>query len=89
MLLPTKGIGRDRALLTIGSRIVALLDRPLSVTAVWDRFGASQPESRFSELITFDWFVLALSALHALDLIDWTPDGRLRRSGVSTPSSSE
>ena len=42
MLLPTKGISPDRALLTIGSDLLIVLRRPTTVSALWDRFNSSK-----------------------------------------------
>lgn len=78
MLLPTKGISPDRALLTIGSDLLIALRRPTTVSALWDRFNASKSKDG-SGRITFDWFSLALATLYSLGLIEITPDGYLRR----------
>lgn len=80
MLLPTKGLSSERALLTIGSEILVHLRGPMSVSALWDAFNRRQ---RSSARVTFDWFSLALAALYALKLIDVTEHGYLRRSIVS------
>ena len=82
MLLPTKGLSAERALLTVGSEILPLLERPTSVSGLWDRFASRRAQSR-SERITFDWFSLSLTALYAMGLIDWTADGQLERRRVS------
>lgn len=42
MLLPTKGIEPERALLTIGARIVSLLESPATITGLWERFWNAQ-----------------------------------------------
>ncbi len=74
MILPTKGVDADRALLTIGRDVLVSLDRPKTVSRLW-----SELRGRRGALVTFDWFVLALDLLYALGLID-TADGLISRS---------
>lgn len=82
MLLPNRGLSPERALLTVGSEILPLLDRPSTVSALWDRFSAGRLASH-AERVTFDWFSLSLTALYIVGLIDWTEDGELERRRVS------
>jgi len=82
LFLPTKGISAERALLTIGAEILSTLETPAGVSAAWERYRATHADGD-RELITFDWFALALSALFSLGLIDWTAGGRLERRDVS------
>ena len=83
MYLPSKGVSHDRALITIGAEVLEILERPLSVSALWaaipkDRHGRSD-----SRRVTFDWFSLALAALFTIEAVDWTDEGYLRRADVS------
>ncbi len=82
MLLPTKGVSSERALITLGSEILVLLERPTSVSGLWERFTALH-NVRAGERVTFDWFSLSLTALFAMNVIDWTADGHLERCSVS------
>lgn len=81
MLLPTKGTSAERALLSVGAEALAVLRTPAAPTLAWDRFQAKRakqsPPPR--DRVTFDWFVLALSALYAIGLVDQDGDGLLRR----------
>lgn len=83
MLLPTKGVSSERALLTIGSEILVHLRGPMSVSTLWEAFNRAQRAAARGTRVTFDWFSLALAALYALKLIDVTERGYLRRSIVS------
>jgi hypothetical protein len=83
MLLPTKGVSTDRALMTIGSEILDELRDPLSVSALWERFSVRKRSSLREHRITFDWFTLALAALYAMNLVDTSDDGYVRRAHVS------
>ena len=84
MLLPTKGIGLDRALLTVGADILEHLASPASVSGLWVRFNDNAPGGTRPQRITFDWFTLALSCLYALGAIEATPTGHLGRASVSS-----
>ena len=83
MLLPTKGVSTERALMTIGAEILEELRDPMSVSALWERFISRSRSSAHTHRITFDWFVLALSVLYAIKLIDLSDDNFIRRSHVS------
>ena len=83
MLLPTKGVSSDRALITIGAEILDELRDPLSVSALWERFSVRDRLTPSGGRITFDWFALALSAMYTMNLIDTSADGFIRRVHVS------
>ncbi|MBF6357304.1 hypothetical protein IU449_22620 [Nocardia higoensis] len=83
MLLPTKGVSVDRAMITVGADLLEDLCDPLSVSALWERYSERQRLSRKTGKITFDWFSLSLAALYAMRLIDISADGYLRRTHVS------
>ncbi|MCL2423769.1 MAG: hypothetical protein FWD11_07770 [Micrococcales bacterium] len=78
MLLPTKGVSSDRALLTVAARLAGNLHRPMSVTALWD-WHSTQYKNTPRE-VTFDWFALSLAVAHALGLVAMNTDGLLERS---------
>jgi len=84
MLLPTKGISSDRALLTVGGHIISLLDSPATVSGLWERFRARAQKTGSPTTVTFDWFALALTMLFAIQAIRWTSAGQLERCHVST-----
>ncbi|WP_366941697.1 ABC-three component system middle component 6 [uncultured Microbacterium sp.] len=73
----------DRALMTIGAEILDELRDPLSVSALWGRFTVRERSSSRGHRITFDWFTLALAALYAMNLVDTSTDGFIRRTHVS------
>jgi hypothetical protein len=82
VLLPTRGISFERALITVGADALTLLRAPTSVSGLWDRFNTARSRSDDTERITFDWFSLALASLFAIGSIEWTSEGYLRRSDV-------
>ncbi|MEO1002204.1 MAG: ABC-three component system middle component 6 [Cyanobacteria bacterium J06638_7] len=77
MILPTKGIGADKALLSIGAFILLDLEEPKTVSRLWAdlrRVEEGPP------VITFDWFVLALDLLYLMGTLDFL-GGRVVRVG--------
>lgn len=83
MLLPTKGVSAQRALITVGSEILEELQGPMSVSSLWERFDGRQRSAPEAGRITFDWFSLALSTLYAMQVVEYSHDGYLRRTHVS------
>jgi len=68
MILPTKHLPTDRSLIAIGADIIKLLDRPKSVSALWSEF--QELNSRKNRRPTFDWLMLGIAMLYALDAIE-------------------
>ncbi|PWE50757.1 hypothetical protein DEM26_07630 [Thioclava sp. NG1] len=79
MILPTKHIRPERALLTIGADILSALRRPMTVSRVWDELRRQRGEATEPAPITYDWFVLALDLLFTLKAVEFE-DGLLRKS---------
>jgi hypothetical protein len=82
MLLPTKGIAPQRALLTVGASIIALLDTPATVSGLWERYSQKATPNDDKGKVTFDWFAMALSMLFAMHAIAWNGAGQLARCHV-------
>ncbi len=76
MILPTKGLALDRALISVGARVLQLLSEPKTVSRVWDEFRKAGPPVSG---ITLDWFVLSLDLLFAVGAIDLVR-GRIYRT---------
>lgn len=79
MILPSKHLPQERALLTVGARLLAILERPMTVSSVWQ---IVQNDHRAS--LSFDWFVLALDLLYLLDAVQ-LQDGVLSRAEIGRP----
>lgn len=80
MILPTKGISPDRALLTVGAQILTALDEPSTISGLWHSVRQSRAQKEGSTPLTFDWFVLALDLLFAVGAIQTGPVNTLRRA---------
>lgn len=75
MILPTKHIPVQHALIGVGARVLARLHRPLTISALWERVRDEDGVS------TFDRFVLALDLLFLLGAVHLT-EGLIHRSGA-------
>ena len=82
MILPSKHLSERRALLTVGSEILNLLDKPRTISSVWEELRGGKVEAKRRPL-SYDWFVLALDLLFLMDAVALR-DGLLTkpRSGV-------
>lgn len=79
MILPSKHLKPDRALLTVGADILLFLNkRPCTVSKLWDDLREQQSQKNDETKITFDWFILALYLLYILGAITFE-DGILKR----------
>lgn len=71
MILPSKHLPQNRALLTIGANILTFLMHPKTVSALWEELnkhdGGSEAAPR---RISYDWFLLALDLLYTLGAIE-------------------
>lgn len=79
MILPTKHLSQDRALLTVGARLLALLTQPMTVSALWEKISRS-PGAIGSKrpALRYDAYVLTLDLLFIIGTIE-LQDGLLRR----------
>ena len=83
MILPSKHLSQDRALLTVGANILKRLGQPKTVSALWEEV-SKQDSARADEkpfTISYDWFVLALDLLYLMDAIELHA-GRIARRPV-------
>ena len=81
MLLPTKGVSAHRALLTVGGRVVRLLDSPTTVSGLWERF--TKGNNGDHATVTFDWFAMSLTMLFTIGAVRWNAHDQLERCHVS------
>jgi len=79
MILPSKHLSQDRALLTVGARILQDLRQPKTVSALWEQILQTGSGQKDSPTLGYDRFVLALDLLFLMGAIDLR-DGLVRRS---------
>jgi hypothetical protein len=70
MILPTKHIRPERALLAIGADLLVSLREPMTVSRLWDRIRAARGEAGEPAPINYDWFVLAVDLLFMIGAIE-------------------
>ncbi len=68
MILPTKHISHISALMTSGANLLRLLDKPKTVSALWDEIHKSEGGANSSGMY-YDGFVLALDLLYMMGAI--------------------
>ena len=78
MILPTKHLSEERALLGIGAEILRLLNSPKTVSRLWDELKHIKNGRSSGPTFTYDWFVLSLDLLYILNAIE-LERGRVRR----------
>jgi len=78
MILPTKHVRVDRSLLYIGAQILALLTESKTVSRLWDDCKHLRSRSKSEAPLGYDWFVLALDLLFAMNVIAFDR-GRISR----------
>ncbi len=79
MILPTKRLGVERAMLTVGAEILELLTEPKTVSRLWDELGRVMSERSSTRIVNYDWFVLTLDLLYMLGVLEMD-HGRIRRT---------
>lgn len=77
MILPTKGVGPDKALLSIGAVVLRELDEPKTVSRLWADLRQGNGEL---PAVSFDWFVLALDLLYVMGIVDCVSGRMYRRA---------
>jgi len=83
VLLPSKAIPTDQALLAVGAQILIQLERPGSVSAVWDRLQEWRSAHNVETALPFWWFSLAIDVLYAIGVVDQR-NGELMRKSRAT-----
>lgn len=82
MILPSKHLPTDRALLTVGAHILKRLAKPKTVSAIWEDLWQGNKANRESlPSLTYDWFVLALDLLFTLGAVE-LKEGLLIRQSI-------
>ena len=70
MILPSKHLSQDRALLTVGAAILQQLSRPVTVSALWEQMPRSAKEQKAPSPLRYDAFVLALDLLFLIGALE-------------------
>ena len=78
MILPSKHLPQDRALLTVGAAILRHLAQPITVSALWEQMPRAVVHQKASSPLRYDAFVLALDLLFLIGAVE-VRDGLLVR----------
>jgi hypothetical protein len=78
VILPTKRLSQDRSLLYVGAQILRLVDEPKTVSRLWQDLQTIRSTESDLAPLTYDWFVLALDLLFAINAVK-VERGRLER----------
>lgn len=79
MILPSKHLSEERALLTIGATILRRLVNPMTPSAMWEKIRRACEQGEISAPVRFDTWILALDLLFIIGAIELR-DGLLIRS---------
>lgn len=69
MILPTKHLPDNKALLAVGADILKILDEPKTISRIWADLSRLRRKNEPPGSLTFDWFVLSLDLLFTLNAI--------------------
>ena len=70
MILPSKHLSQNRALLTVGAVILRHLLGPVTVSALWEDVSRSSRGQTAASPLRYDAFVLALDLLFLMGTIE-------------------
>ena len=79
MILPTKHLRPEKALISVGGDVLALLQEPMTVSRLWDEIRAARSGGAAAPRIGYDWFVLALDLLFIMGAISFD-QGLIRKA---------
>jgi hypothetical protein len=79
MILPTKHIRPERALLAVGGDLLVFLREPMTVSRLWDDIRSKRGDPGEPAPINYGWFVLALDLLFMIGAVE-LDRGLLRRT---------
>lgn len=79
MILPTKRLTPERAMITIGADLLSLLTEPKTVSRLWSELSNIMSQYSSTRLISYDWFILTLDLLYILGSVEMD-HGRIRRT---------
>ena len=81
MILPSKHLSQNRALLTVGAVILKHMSTPVTVSALWEMVMHSSSDKTSPPSLRYDAFVLALDLLFFIGAIE-LHEGLLARSAL-------
>ena len=82
MILPSKHLPPERALLTVGAQLLHSLALPRTVSSLWEELNRiiDATPDRSRKRISYDWFILSLDLLYVMGMISFEDGLVARRS---------
>lgn len=81
MILPTKHVRPDRALIGVGAEVLGRLKRPMTMSKLWDDIRGRRTLLAPNAPIDYQWFVLSLDLLYVIGAVE-LERGLIRRTAV-------
>ena len=79
MILPTKHVRSDLALIGVGAEVLDILKRPLTMSRLWDEVRGRRSLHAPNAPIDYQWFVLSLDLLYMIGALEFDR-GLVRRT---------
>jgi hypothetical protein len=70
MILPTKHLPPNRAIISVSSEIYSLINKRSTISSVWSELQERHKSSLRIGEISYDWFILALDFLYIIGIIE-------------------
>ncbi|MFT4274944.1 MAG: hypothetical protein QM576_01190 [Rhodopseudomonas sp.] len=71
MILPTKHVRSDRALIGVGAEVLDILKRPMTMSRLWDEMRGRRSLHAPNAPIDYQWFILSLDLLFMIGAVDY------------------
>jgi len=71
MILPTKHIRPERALIGVGAEVLGILKRPMTMSRLWDEIRNRRSLHAPNAPIDYQWFILSLDFLYMTGTLDF------------------
>jgi len=81
MILPTKHVRPDRALIGVGAEVLEILKRPMTMSRLWDEIRGRRTLLTPNAPIDYQWFVLSLDLLYVIGAVE-LERGLVRRASA-------
>lgn len=71
MILPTKHVRPDRALIGVGAEVLNILKRPMTMSRLWDEMRGRRSLHAPNAPIDYHWFILSLDLLFIIGAVEF------------------
>ena len=81
MILPSKHVPPERALLGVGAEVLRAMDQPSTIASLWDKMRSYRSADSKWPVLDYRWFVLAIDLLYMIGAVE-LDRGLLRKASV-------